>query len=212
MIRDVKPVLAVIDPLGALFPAAEDKNVEANSAYARLRRLMSDCGCSPLVSHHRKKPNDKRAVPRLERTPIHNWFMDARGATALINGSDIRIAVDRPVPRKAANQKDEVAMVLGGFGRVRGEFPLVHLTRVRDKSGQPLGYRCLGGAGLLRNPHQERAYEQLPNRFRFMEAKRVYGKGSQATSDWLNRCIEVGILRVSPDGAYEKVELADLTD
>jgi hypothetical protein len=102
----------------------------------------------------------------------------------------------------------EVALVIGGFGRVRGNIATTFLTRVLDEDDEPVGYDKLAGVSLLFNPEQEAAYRTLPAAFRFKEGQRLYGKGAQATTDFLKKCIGVGIMR--KDGReYRKVEVAE---
>ncbi|MDA2924572.1 hypothetical protein MYX65_07940 [Acidobacteria bacterium AH-259-L09] len=96
-------------------------------------------------------------------------------------------------------------MITRGFWRVRGEIPLTYLARnYDDGSGEPLGYNQVKGAPLLCNEAQEETFAKLPDRFRFKDAKQQYGKGSQATTDFLNKCISCGMLR-KVKGGYEKV-------
>jgi hypothetical protein len=102
----------------------------------------------------------------------------------------------------------EVALVIGGFRRVRGSLATTFLSRVLDEDDEPLGYDKLAGVSLLFNSEQEEAYQNLPAVFRFKEGQRIYCKGAQATTDFLKKCIGVGIMR--KDGReYRKVEMAE---
>jgi hypothetical protein len=99
-------------------------------------------------------------------------------------------------------------LVVGGFGRMRGHLPTTYVSRVLGEDDEPIGYEKLTGAGLLFNPEQERAYMQLPVVFRFKDARGIYGKGPQATLDWLKKCISLGIMH--KDGRdYRKVEVPE---
>jgi hypothetical protein len=123
----------------------------------------------------------------------------------LVNGSDVRIGIDRPSLGSASR---EIALVLGGFGRFRGNLPTTFLSRVLDEDDEPIGYEKLTGAGLLFNPEQEQAYRNLPPGARFKDAQSIYGKRAQATLDWLKKCIAIGIMR--KDGReYRKVEVPE---
>ena len=96
--------------------------------------------------------------------------------------------------------------MLRGFVRVRGEVGPLYLARATDESGEPIGYLPMTGVELLSNPEQEAAFGRLPAVFSFKESKRIYGKQDQATSDFLKKCISVGILRRLEKGWYEKVK------
>ena len=64
----------------------------------QFRLLTRDCGTATLFSHHRRKQPrkaDESAGP-LESANLRQWFQDARGASALINASDVRLGVDEP--------------------------------------------------------------------------------------------------------------------
>ena len=91
-----------------------------------------------------------------------------------------------------------------GFERVRGEIPLFYLARVLDEDGEPLGYRKVTGASLL-PANQREAFTKLPGTFRFKEAPKIYGKGDQATIDFLRKCISLGLLNHVHRGPYVKV-------
>src|SRR5262249_41266305 len=136
-----------------------------------------------------------------------------RGARSLINGADVRLGVDAPGNTSGfaimnGKYHEEIAMVLCGFARVRGQFPLVYLSRVRDENGDAMGYSVLSGPKLLFNEEREAAYAKLPDRFRFKDAKHAFGKGPQATTDFLNKCIGLGLLR-KVGRTYEKQRAAD---
>ena len=99
-------------------------------------------------------------------------------------------------------------MVIGGFGRVRGSIATTFLARMLDEDDEPLGYIKLAGVSLLFNPEQEEAYRNLPASFRFKDAQRVYGRGAQATTDFLKKSIGVDILHRDAR-EYRKLELAE---
>lgn len=213
MIHEAKPVWVVIDSLGALVPNIEEKASIVTRVYQECRKLIRECGASITGVHHLKKPSSKphEAPPPLEDDP-NRWFLQARGSRALINGCDVRIGADRSVRAKHFESLDgrscEVALVIAGFRRVRGPIDTTFLTRVLDEDDEPLGYDKLAGVNLLFNPEQEEAYRNLPQTFRFKDARRLYGKGPQATTDLLKKCIGTGIMR--KDGReYRKVEVPE---
>jgi hypothetical protein len=211
LIRDVNPGLVLIDPMSAVHASIEKSNGDATTFYQLLRRLIHDCGCSIINLHHRKKPPPPRPGQPIAQSieDSHSsraWFTDARGASVLVNGVDVRLGVDIPGVTGAA--LTDIVLVMRGYSRVRGETPTMHLTREFDE-GEPLGYRKANGVQLLCNPDQEAAFTKLPNRFTFKDAKHEYGKRDQATKDFLDKCIAKGILRRVAKGTYEKVNLAE---
>jgi len=205
MLRDVKPTLAIIDSLGSYSPETEEKNSAATRTLKQFRSIARECGTATIFVHHRRKLPRKaeESAGPLETANLRKWFQDSRGASSLINGSDIRLGVDQP--NMSAVGKDDVALVLRGFGRVRGEIGPLFLARVLDENGDPLGYRHLTGPELLCNEQQKNTLLSLPESFTFKEAKHAYGKADQATSDFLRRCIEQHLVRRPKRGHYEKV-------
>lgn len=204
LIRDVKPGLVFIDPVSTLYPEIEKSNPEATEVYQKFRKVMRDCGCSIFNLHHPKKDATLTTPISLEDDHYRGWFQKARGASVLANGADIRIGVDRPGLSGVKNS--EIALVLRGYGRIRGEIPTIYLARDRDGDGEPMGYRKVTGVGLLNNPEQEQALMRLPDQFRFKDAKLAYGKADEATNLFLRKCIATGILRKLGRGQYEKVK------
>jgi AAA domain len=206
MVAEAQPAWVIIDSLSAYAPEIEEKASHVTRIFQSFRKIVRENQTAITGVHHIRKPSAKaeEAAPALEENP-HGWFLQARGSRALVNGSDLRIGIDRP-SRRSANR--EIALVLGGFGRVRGNTPTMFLSRVMGEDDEPIGYEKLTGAGLLFNPQQEQAYRNLPPTARFKEAQSVYGKGPQATLDWLKKCVSVGIMR--KDGReYRKLEVAE---
>ncbi len=205
MLQDLRPGLAIIDSIGSYTPRAEEKNSDATLMLQQFRCLARDHGTTTLGVHHRRKQPrkaDESAGP-IESANLRQWFQDARGASTLINGSDVRLGVDEPT--LGAVGKDDLALVFRGFGRIRGEIGPFFLTRDSDEDGDPVGYRVLTGAELLFNNEQQNALSKLPQRFAFKTAKQTYGRADQATSNWLRRCIELQLLRKVARGTYEKI-------
>src|SRR5215467_7679332 len=146
ILHDVRPTLAVIDSLGSYDPHAEEKNSAATLMLQKFRSLLREYGTTTLGVHHRRKQarNGEQSAGPLESADLRQWFQDARGASALINGSDIRLGVDGPDISSVA--KDEVALVVRGLCRLRGEIGPLFLARDRDDNGDACGYRRLIGA------------------------------------------------------------------
>src|SRR6266566_6935683 len=109
ILRDVKPTLVIIDSLGSYSPDAEEKNSSATRMLRDFRALARDCRTTTVLVHHRRKQPrkaDESAGP-LENANVRQWFQDARGASSLINGSDIRLGVD--APDLSVVHKDEIS-------------------------------------------------------------------------------------------------------
>jgi hypothetical protein len=121
MLRDVRPAFAIVDSLASHNPDAEEKNPSAIRMLKDFRALARECGITTAFVHHRRKQPRKKeeSAGPLESANVREWFQDARGASALINTTDIRLGVDAPDISSA--NRDELALVLRGFGRVRGE-------------------------------------------------------------------------------------------
>lgn len=207
MIRTFRPDLAILDSLTAFDPEIENRNPDATSAMLKLRGIIRELGCAVVGTHHLAKPSSRRdKLPEpLEKAKLRNWFFQARGASALINATDIRIGVEEPVQTGVvANGREEIALVMRGFARVKGEFAPTYVARVFDETGEPVGYREVTGPRLLFNPDQEAAYGKLPSEFRFKDAQYAYDRGPQATSDFLKKCIAHNILQKAGRG-YKKL-------
>jgi len=190
--EEFKPAWIIVDALTGMYPTIERDNPTAASALQELRTLMAAHGCAVTLLHHLRKPNDN---PRFTREPLepaewNTWFYQARGPGVLINGSDVRLGIDRPLL-----STNEDLLIIKGFERVNGPIPIIRITRVRDESGDPIGYKLLAGADQLTNLAHRAAYEQLPDEFNFTTAKQVYGKSDQPTIDFLNKCRSAGILQ-----------------
>lgn len=212
MVRDVRPSLVIVDSLAAYRPQAEEQNSDTGRMLREFRDLARDVGCATVVVHHRRKlprKADESAGP-LETANLRRWFQDTRGASSLINGTDVRLGVDEP--DVSAVQKDDVALVLRGLGRIRGEIGPFFLARDRDENGDPAGYRLLVGPELLFNDEQEQAFAALPAQFTFKQAKIVYKRSDQPTSNWLSRLRDLQLVQRKGRGAYEKISASGAGD
>jgi len=210
IIQDFRPDLVIIDSLSAFDPKMEETNANANWTVTALRRASRDSGCAILLTHHLTKPQKGREFDPLETCDLNRWFFRTRGASALINSTDVRLGLAKPSRRQASAEEgvQETALVLRGFARVRGEIPVVYVARIFDGQGEPMGYRNLTGSQLLFNSDQEAAFKKLAWRFRFKDARLAYGRGDQATADFLKKCEALQIVRRLKMG-YEKLEAPD---
>jgi hypothetical protein len=205
ILGDVRPTLAILDSLGSYAPEAEEKNSAATRMLKDFRSLARDCETATVLVHHRRKQPRKteESAGPLENASIRRWFQEARGASSLMNGSDIRLGVD--APNLSAVSKDEISLVLRGFGRVRGEIDTIYVARDSDENGDPVGYRRLVGSELLFDEHRQRALASLSPQFTFKEAKVAYRRHDQATSNFLQRCVGLGVVRKVGRGRFERV-------
>ncbi len=210
MVEDLKPSLLVIDPLGACWPNVEKGNSEAQVILQELRSIARKYGCVIVVVQHiRKSPSDSTFAPApLETADLREWFNLCRGPSVIINGTDVRIGVGAKDGHGGPAGADEIALVMRGRGRIRGEIATTYLVRDRDEEGHELGYRRLAGMALLHSPAQKETFQKLPDQFLFKQAQQTYGKGAQATTDFLKKCQSVGILRKATNG-YEKVKIPE---
>jgi hypothetical protein len=205
MVQSYVPKLVIIDSLRAFDATAEEKNANAATLLKGLHRIAKRYGTSFLLIHHIKKPGEN-GVPALEDVTAMAWLLQACGARALVNQTDCRIGLDatrgtgavleelnsrRP---SASKPGEEVALVMKGFARLRGEFGPVFLTRDFDEDGEALGYRVLKGLEHLSSELQH-VYHRLPDEFTLKTAEASYGRGAQATLNFLQKCIRAGGLR-----------------
>lgn len=211
VVREVKPVLVIIDSLRSYKPEVEEKNSLAGSFLSELRKLARETGAAFLLIHHTRKPAEHETLA-LEDSPALEWLNQACGARALINQTDFRLAIDREVGAISGatlGNAEELALVIRGHIRVIGGFGPIHLSRVFDgASGAELGYRKIVGLDML-SGEQRKVFEQLLGEFTFGEAKTTYNsitkKGDQAISDFLKKCIACDLLEQPvPRGPYKK--------
>lgn len=212
VISALRPVLCVIDSLRSFDPQAEEKSKQAALCLTNLRRLARRYGAAFVLIHHTRKPGEGGS-PALEETPTRTWLLQACGSRALVNQTDVRIGLDttsgleRIVADTNHGGMHEVALVMKSFERMRGESGTTYLAREYDEHGEPLGYRALTGIELLFNADQQNTFAILPVEFSFKVAKQLYGRADQATSDFLKKCMRIGMLRQTSHGHYSKNSL-----
>jgi hypothetical protein len=197
-VAERKPGLVIIDTLRAFEPLAEGDNPRMGQTLGTFRAIAREQNCAILLLHHTRKPGEMGAAA-LEDTAIIEWLNEASGARALINQTNARIALEKP--RSAL--KDDVALLMKAHIKLKGESGLYQLERICDNAGEPIGYSPLAGVDLLRNADQETAFRNLPPKFSFAEAKRIYRKSDNPTKQWLNKCEAVGLIVQTGRGRYE---------
>jgi hypothetical protein len=160
---------------------------------------MKEYRCAFDGLHHIRKRDLKNetAGSSFEQANLREWFQQTRGPRLLINGSDVRIGMDEPDSR-------ENCLLVRGFRRVDGEFPPIHIKRILDDEGEPMGYERMSGIDMIRFPDHRDLYQRLPDEFTFKLAKTLYGKADEATNGALRAFIAAGIaIKVRP-GLYRK--------
>lgn len=216
MVASFRPDWIIIDPIAAYAPEIDTQNDCVTRVYQTLRRIQKNYSATVTIVHHPRKPSNQPGAPtsNLEED-ARAWLQQARGPRQLINGADIRIGIDKCRRTDSITESHgrtvEVALVLAGFGRLRGNIEPMYLGRILGEDDKPMGYEQLRGASLLFNSDRQSAFESLPEMFTFKQAKQTYGRGSQATSDFLSKCQSVGILR-KEGRQYKKVHVADSAD
>ncbi len=216
MVAGFKPDWIIIDPIAAFAPEIDTKNDCVTRVYQDLRVIVRDHATTITMVHHiRKLPTQSGVpIPNLEEN-ARGWFQQARGPGQLINGADVRIGIDKCRRADSLTEMDgrsvEVALVLAGFGRLRGNIEPMYLGRMLGEDDEPMGYERLRGTSLLFNSHQQAAFEKLPETFAHKQAKQTYDRGSEATTAFLRKCQSVGILR-KDNRQYRKVKALDSAD
>jgi RecA-family ATPase len=93
IVAEHRPLLVIVDSLRAFRPEAEEKPRLAAELLNELRDIAKKRQVSFLLIHHIKKPGEN-GVPALEDSQAMTWLLQACGARALVNQSDVRIAFD----------------------------------------------------------------------------------------------------------------------
>ena len=96
MVKDIRPVLAIVDPLTSINAEIEEKNSIATNHYKEWRKVIKETGVTVCGIHHLRKHQGQEAPPALSDCSLRQWFLQARGARALINGCDVRVGLDSP--------------------------------------------------------------------------------------------------------------------
>lgn len=177
------PDLVILDSLRSFSPRMETDNHSLIEQIRRLRAMAAENGTSFLLIHHLRK---RGGGANLENAELMDWLVRAAGVRALVNQSDVRLAV--------APVRD--GLVLRGHFRTHGEVGPYYLRRVRDEAGVPMGYE----RGI-----DDLVLSKLPEEFSFKEARLCYGRQNQATIEWLDALIARGFVERIKRGKYRKV-------
>jgi hypothetical protein len=197
VISDVKPRLVIIDSLRAFKPEVSGKNAGAGQWLKDLRSITRKHDCTFLIVHHLRKPSKEYPTPDLKDCTVANWLLEMEGARALLNQTDVRIAV-------AEGNHESVSLQLKWSRRVHGNMPVMLVERVHDDDGDPLGYRLLTGITLL-NEDRRKAFEKLPSEFSTGQAKAALGRADEATDNFLKECKRSGLTEKLGRGRWKKL-------
>jgi hypothetical protein len=198
-----RPRLVVIDSLRAFRPEVSQKNSAAGEWLKEIRRLSREYGCAFLIVHHLRKSHRESPVPHLESVNAATWLLEMEGARALMNQTDVRIAI-------AESDLDHTALQLKWSRRVHGDSPIVSVERIFDEEGEPVGYRELTGAGLL-NDEKRRVFEALPEEFSTSDTKAArrgcgVGDGNDPTNKFLAECRHLRLIEKLERGRWRKLD------
>jgi hypothetical protein len=196
LIVRAKPGLVVIDSLRAFRPEVTEKNSIAGLWLMEIRGLARKYGCAFAFIHHLRKPGEGSPTQNLdEECRVADWLLQMEGPRALVNQTDVRIAV-------AGADCNPVALKMKWSRRVHGDSPLVLLERIYEDA-EPAGYHQLTGFALL-SPDRQKALEKLPIEFSFREAKYSLGRTDDPTNKFLAKCRQLGLVEKLERGRYRK--------
>jgi hypothetical protein len=200
VMQQMAPDLLIIDSLRSFSPRMEGENSVAAEEIRKLREISVRHGTAILLVHHVRKSRPLKPAEELENAPPLEWLMRAAGARALINQTDVRLAVALPAKLKEAD------LILRGHYRTHGEIGNYLVHRRSDPNGETAGYdRLEATLDMLASPEQETVFQNLPESFAFGEARELYGKQNEATTKFLRRLISLGMLRKTGYGRYRKL-------
>lgn len=201
LVDKVKPRLVVLDSLRNYFPFAIKEQEHAATMIKEMRRYSAQTGCCWVIIHHlRKKNKDERANnsrPTVKHD-IHLWLEEAAGSLALINNTDLRLGWEKD---PGVNSE---ALWLGGFLRVFGEVGPYKVVRILDDEGEPVGYRMATPTEQLTAGENE-IYALLPKtNFTFKHLVNEMGKSQGASSRFIRRALDLGLVSVDRELAPNK--------
>jgi len=198
IIRKMAPDLVIIDSLRSFCPTMETDNASAVKQLRKLRQIAALRGTAVLLVHHVRK-SQNRTLAALEDAPAIEWLTRSAGARALINQTDVRLAIAPP------SRPSEADLILRAHYRTHGELGPFFIRRCYDAAENVSGYeRMENGPAIIGNPEQEEAFAKLPESFAFGQAREIYGKQNEATTKFLHKMIRLGLLRKTGHGHYRK--------
>ena len=200
VIASFRPDFVILDSLRSFNPRMEGDNTTATEQIKSLRLTAAESGTAFLLVHHVSKQRQRnQGRANLEQAEIMDWLLRSSGARAVINQTDVRLAVAR------RGRSDEAALILRGHFRTRGEVGPFLLRRKRAEGGAPLGYeRVAVNGALLENTEQEAFFARLPEAFSFKEARLLSGKSHGPVHLLLRRMMGLGLVHRAARGQYCK--------
>jgi hypothetical protein len=198
------PTLVIIDALRGFDPDAEAKNSNGGKMLAKLHKLVVRIEAALILVHHLRKEDPRNPGGSLLTTPIMKWLQDASGARALVNQTDVRVGIE-------GHTTGETELVLKGHSKLSGEFGPLHIGRVYNNEGEPLGCRRLRGLELL-SPEHKAAYNRLESDFTYTQGQNALGQTGRPLKTFLNACFAAVILEKNGAGKkarYHKIEVPE---
>jgi len=137
IVKMLAPELVVIDSLRAFRPEMESDSVVAVQQIRKLRAIAASRGTAFLLVHHVRK--HQLLGTGLEDGHALDWLRRAAGVRALVNQTDVRLALARRAPDKVRTE-GAADLVLSGHFRTRGDVGPFLIRRIWDADGEPVGY------------------------------------------------------------------------
>ena len=205
IVKMLAPELVVIDSLRAFRPEMETDSVAAVHQIRKLRAIAASRGTAFLLVHHVRK--HQLLGTGLEDGHALDWLRRAAGVRALVNQTDVRLALARRAPAKVRTE-GAADLVLSGHFRTRGDVGPFLIRRVWDSDGEPAGYeRFEPNPAMIENEEQERAFHQLAEEFTFREALQTLRKADESVNWFLHKLVRLGLARKTRRGKYRKCVL-----
>jgi hypothetical protein len=193
-----RPAITFVDPLRIFFPKGDGDN--NNALMEETNRLTRHASTTWMIMHHLRKKHHEGRVSLEDDT--YAWFQEASGLLALINHADLRLGIE-------PSRKGEADLLVAGFLRGLGKVGPLHVVREFDDGGDPQGYRLLSGIEHLSESYRK-AYETLPDLFRFKAVKEALGNTSSSnTAALIQQCLSLCLINRLDNGWYKKVEAAE---
>jgi AAA domain len=189
-IREMKPILVIIDALRGFDPNAEKDNTSAANCIRNIQRAAVAHHTAFCLLHHTRKPDLKEPPPKLTASSnIMDWLQQASGARSLINQTDARFGIEE-------HFVGDSDLLLRGHVKLRGETGPWVISRELDDEGEALGYSRVTGLALLSAIERDR-FLGLPQTFswKFAEETLFPGrKGGKSLAQLISRSRNAGLL------------------
>lgn len=202
LLQVLRPKLVIIDSLRSFRPDVTEGNGTASRWLQEIRKLSRKHGCAFVIVHHLRKPAQGSILPRdLESRNVVSWLLAMEGPRALVNQTDVRIAIEEGDFKPAA-------LRVKWSRRVRGDSPVMSVERVFEDD-KPFGYRHLTGAGLL-SAEKRAVLDTLSQEFTTADTKVVrhahgLGDGNDPTNKFLAECTHVRAIEKTGKGHWRKL-------